>query len=130
MSVTYELTCLFTAGSQTHSVYDVVETALEKAEKILTCDTVLLVGSNVVLLELLLLNTVVAACGLLLTKLHTVFLNGLASGTVLTRYSGASYDGALIGKAAVALKEKLLSFSAAQLAGRSCISCHLGCSSL
>jgi len=128
--VTNELTSFLTAACKTHSVYYVVKTTLEKGEKVFTCDAFLLICCYVVLLELLFLYTVVTACCLLLSEVLTVLLNGLTTCAVLTGNSCASVKSALIGKATVALKEKLLSFSSAKLAGRSSISSHTFISSL
>jgi len=128
--VTNELSSFLTAAGKTHSVYYVIETTLEKREKVLTCDAFLLICCYVVLLELLLLYTVVAACSLLLSEVLTVLLNGLTACAVLTGNCCTSVKCTLIGKATVALEEKLLSFSSAKLAGRSSISSHTFCSSL
>ena len=128
--MTDKLSRFLTAGSHTHSVYYVIEAALKQRQKVFTCDAFLIVGCYIVFLKLLFLNTVVTACSLLFSQVLTVFLYGLAACSVLTGNGCAAGNCTLICQAAVSFEEKLLSFSAAKLAGRSSISCQTFLSSL
>ena len=128
--VTNELTSFLTAGCETHSVYDIVESEFEKCEEVFTCYAFLIIGDFVVVKELLFLNTVVTTSCLLFSELETVFLYVLTTCSVLSGNCSTTCNCALICEAAVALEEQLFAFSAAELAGRTCISCHVFLSSL
>src|SRR3954447_19616870 len=124
--VTDELAGLATRRGEAEAHEDVVETALEQRQKILARDAGLARGLVVVGAELLLEHAVVPARLLLLAQLHAVLGLLLAPAAVLARRVRASLDAALVGQAALALEEQLLSLAAALLALRSRVSGHGG----
>src|SRR3954467_5435433 len=102
----------------------VVEAALEQQEQVLAGDTGLAGGALVVMAELLLEHAVVALGLLLLAQLHAILGLLLAPAAVVSGRVRAPLDAALVGEAALALEEQLLSLAAALLALGSCISGH------
>ena len=84
MSVAYELTGFCTRRSIACSVNYVVETALEDAEKVSTCNALLLNCHLKIMTELMLCNTVKTSCSLLCAELKSVFGRLLTSLAVLT----------------------------------------------
>jgi len=125
MTVSNKLTGFLTAVCKSDSVNHVVKAALKKAEKVFTGNALGFVCLFKVALELTLKNPVVSLCLLLLAELKTVFLYILSSCAMLTGNVRALLKSALSGKAAVAFKKELGSFSAAESAHRSSISCHV-----
>ncbi len=117
------------AGGEAGAVDDVVETALEDDEQVLTGLAGLLVRLLVVAAELLLEDAVDARALLLLALLQQVLGVLGATATVLTRGVGTDLDRALRGLALAALEEQLHLLAAAALAVRTGVTGHL-CSSL
>ena len=105
MTVSNELTCLFTAVSKTYSIYNIVKTTLKKTEKIFTGYTLSVISLFKVTLELILKNTVISLRLLFLTELKSVFLYILSSGTMLTGNGRTLFNCALTGKATVTFKK-------------------------
>src|SRR3954463_14323077 len=91
---------------------------------VLAGDAGLAGGPLVVVAELLLEHPVVAPRLLLLAQLHTVLGLLLAAAAVVARRVRAPLDAALVGEAALALEEQLLSLASALLALRTCVSSH------
>ena len=78
----YELARFRARRAVSHSVYDVVETRLEHAQKILARGALLLVRTLVVIAKLLFEHAIDAAYLLLLTKLHGEVRKTLATGAM------------------------------------------------
>ena len=124
MAVADHLTCFGAAHCKAEAVHDVVQAALEDAQEVFAGLAGTALCHLIVAAELTLKNAVVSLCLLLLTKLHTVLGALAAALAVLAGCIGSVLKRALC-VAAVALKEELLTFSAAQAADCFSISCHL-----
>ena len=104
---------------------DVVEAALEKAQKVLARLALLLGGHLKIGVELVFEDAVVTLRLLLLAELEAILGVLGPALTVLAGGVGAALDGALLGIASVSLEKELLALSAAQTADSICISCHV-----
>src|SRR3954467_13996500 len=102
----------------------VVEAALEEGEQVLAGDAGLAGGPLVVVAELLLEHAVVAPRLLLLAQLDAVLGLLLPAAAVVAGRVRAPLDAALVGQAALALEEQLLSLAAALLALRPSLWSH------
>src|SRR5205814_10321385 len=101
-------------GAEAHAVGDRVQARLEELQQALAGDALRLGGAGVGLAELALEHAVDAAHFLLLAQLLAVVREPHAALlAVLARSVGATLDAALVGKAFLALEEKLLAFPAA-----------------
>ena len=125
VTVSYKLTGFFSGRSETCAIDNVVKTAFENSEKVLTGLTSLLAGEFEIMLELAFENAVVSLCLLFCAKLETVLRDLLATLTVLAGGVSSAADRAFRTIASFAFKEELLAFAAAQSAYRTCISCHV-----
>jgi hypothetical protein len=103
---------------------DVVEPGLEHPQQLLAGDARLLCGLLVVVAELLLEQTVVAARLLLLAQLQQVLALLDPATTVLARRVRAALDRALLRQAAFALEEELHPLATAHAALRTEIASH------
>src|SRR4051812_26150344 len=124
VAVADQLAGLAARGREAEADEHVVEAALEQQEQVLAGDAGLPGGALVVVAELLLEHAVVAARLLLLAQLHTVLGLLLAPAPVVAGRVRAPLDAALVGQAALALEEQLLSLAAALLALGACLSSH------
>src|SRR4051794_2512229 len=124
VAVADQLPGLAARGREAQTDEDVVEAALEQREQVLAGDAGLARRPLVVVAELLLEHAVVALGLLLLAQLDAVLGLLLAPATVVARRVRAPLDAALVGEAALALEEQLLSLPAALLALRTCLSSH------
>src|SRR3954453_18627003 len=95
---------------------DVVQARLQEHQQVLTRDARLAGRLVVVAAELALQHAVVAAGLLLLAQLDAVLRLLLATTAVISGRVGAALDAALVGEAALALEEQLLTLAAALLA--------------
>src|SRR3954453_11308769 len=125
VAVADELAGLAAGGGAAEAHEPVVEAALEDAQQVLAGDALLAGGLLVVVAELLLEDAVVAARLLLLAQLDPVLGLLLAPAAVIAGRVGAALDAALVGQAALALEEQLLPLTAALLALRRVIACHV-----
>src|SRR4051812_10874967 len=124
VAVADELARLAARGREAEADEDVVEAGLEQHEQVLARDPGLARGTLVVVAELLLEHAVVAPRLLLLTQLHPVLGLLLAPAAVIARWVRAALDAALVGEAALALEEELLTLATALLAGWARIARH------
>src|SRR2546423_2576656 len=124
VSVEDQLARLPARSSEPKAHEHVVEPALEHPQEVLARDAALPRSLVVVDAELLLEHAVVALGLLLLTQLHPILALLLAAAAVLTRRIGAALDAALVGEAALALEEQLLSLTPTLLALGSGIAGH------
>src|SRR3954469_9813091 len=111
-----QLPGLAAGGREAEADQDVVQAALQEAQQVLTRDALLPARPVVVSRELLLEHLVVALGLLLLAQLRPVLGLAHPAAAVLARRIGATLDAALVGEAAGALEEQLLSLAAALLA--------------
>src|SRR5205823_11359503 len=126
VAVADELAGLTAGGGETEPHQHVVQPALEQREQVLAGDSRLARCLLVVAVELPLEHAVVAARLLLLAQLQPVLALFHAPASMLAGRVGAPLDAALVGQAALALEEQLLSLTPALLALGACISCHVG----
>ena len=124
VAVADELTRLGAAHREAQTVNDVVQTALEDGEQVLTGLALTALGHLKVAAELALEHAVEALGLLLLAKLLAVLGVLAAALAVLAGGESAVVHRALVGVAAVALEEELLTFSAALTANCIGISSH------
>src|SRR4051794_21776249 len=124
VAVADELPRLPARSGETEADEHVVEAALEEREQVLAGDAGLAGGPLVVVAELLLEPAVVPPRLLLLAQLHAVLGLLLPSAAVVAGRVRAPLDAALVGQAALALEEQLLSLAAALLALRTSLSSH------
>src|SRR5829696_3316632 len=124
MPVQDHLARLAPGAGESEADQDVVEARLEQSQQVLAGHAGLPAGLGVVVAELLLEHTVVAARLLLLAQLHAVLRLPRAATAVVTGRIRATLDAALVGQAALALQEELHALAAALLALRSRIARH------
>src|SRR3954451_8569356 len=124
VAVADQLPRLAPRGGEAEAHEHVVEAALEDAQEVLARDAGLPRSLRVVRAELLLEDAVVAAGLLLLAQLDAVLGLLLAPAAVIAGRVGAALDAALVGQAALALEEQLLSLAAALLALWRGVTCH------
>ena len=124
--MTHQLTGLGTGRSQTHTIHNVIQAALQQGEQILTGGAGHLLSQLEVVIELTLQHTVVTLSNLLGTQLLTVLGSLLHTGLAMLAGSvRTAVQGALASVAALALQEQFLTFTAAEFAHRTSISCHI-----
>src|SRR4051794_20322157 len=124
VAVADQLARLAARGSEAQPDEDVVEPAFEDPQQVLARDALLARGLLVVVAELLLEDAVVAARLLLLPQLDAVLGLLLAPAAVVAGRVRAALDAALVGEAALALEEELLTLATALLAGWARIARH------
>ncbi len=125
MAVKDKLSCLGSGHSKAQSVNDVVKSAFEDGEKVLTGLALSLGGQLEIASELALEKAVISFCLLLFSELRAI-LRGLAAALAMLAGSvSTALKRALFGKASVALQKKLLILSAAKTANGVGISCHI-----
>jgi hypothetical protein len=124
MAVPDQLAGLSAGRRESEPDEDVVEAALEEAEEVLAGHAVLAGCLVVVGAELLLQHLVEAAGLLLLAQLLPVLGGAQATAAVISGWIGTALDAALVGQAALALQEELLSLATALFALGSGIAGH------
>src|SRR5579863_5920889 len=125
MAVQDQLPGLTSRRGEAEPDEDVVETALKRAQQVLTGDPRLPRCLLVVDPELPLEHTVVTLGLLLLAQLQAILALLLAAASVVSGRVTTALDAALVGQTALALEEQLLTLAAALLALRSGVSCHV-----
>src|SRR3954454_9466096 len=121
-----QLACLAPRGREAESHEHVVKACFQQAQQVLAGDARRAAGLGVVAAELLLEHAVEAARLLLLAPLKPLLGLLLAAPAVAARRIGAALDAALVGEAALALEEELLSLAAGLLALGTRVSGHGG----
>src|SRR5579875_263614 len=116
VAVEDELPGLAPGGREAEPDEHVVEAALKHPQQVLAGHARLAGGLRIVDAELVLEDPVVALGLLLLTQLDAILGLLLAAAAVLAGRIGAALHAALVGQAALALEEQLLSLAAALLA--------------
>src|SRR3954451_3245827 len=116
VTVQDELARLAPRGGETEADEHVVEPRLQQPQKVLAGDAGLAARLLVVVGELPFEHAVIAPRLLLLTQLEAVLGLLLAATAMVAGRIGAPLDAALVGQAAFALEEQLLSLAAALLA--------------
>src|SRR5688572_23141741 len=124
VTVADELSRCLATGGEAHAVHDVVETALQCGEEIVSGDSGLRCNALESIAELFFAYSIDALDLLLLAELLRV-LGHLATsggrGSMLSGGRRTTLDGALFGEALGALEEQLRPFAAALAAAWSCI---------
>ena len=126
----YQLTGLRAGAGKAQAVHHVVQPGFQQAQQVFTRDAGHFFSHLEIVAELALQHAVVTAGILLGAQLTAVFGLLLVAGlTVLARRISAAGDGAFACVAAFALQKEFLTFAAAELARRTGISSHIGCTS-
>ena len=114
------------AAAEANAIDHVVQAALQQNQQILAGDALLTVGFFEIMMELVLQNAISALRLLLLTQLQAVLAHlALARLTMLSGRSGALANGAIRAIAFFALQKELATFTTAEAANGTGISCHL-----
>ena len=124
--MTHQLASLGTGGRQTHAEHHIVQTALQQRQQVFTGGAGHFLRHLKVVAELTLQHAVIPLGKLLRPQLLTIFRRLLVPGlTVLAGGIGTAIQGAFAGIATLALQKQFLTFTAAELAHRTSISCHM-----